>query len=493
MLIHCVACLVYKAPSLPPNTNLPSLITSLIEYSIHLNEYYSKKSIDWLLCALFHKQPSLISTLTDLIDLSSLSTTTPNQRFLSLIETLSFGIQSPEVVHTVINSVFFIQLVQLVQKLINQPDADSDTHILLLQLLKVFTSIAEFQYGQNWLCNDPTGASIWQGIIHLLCSTSPALAKLTHTVEMSGLVIKLIKKMLFCNQQNQRQFALYLTDLIKLIVSVDKQSTLSGFLNQLILQVFLEEQTLTVNFQRRSSVFKIACNSSLGLLTHPRYGTGSSCRCVEVSLLRTCTEIINSISDIPIAQIISREKLIAKATSSSSHSSTENEMSDILANFKNYSESLVTLEKTAASAAKHSGDGKHTVNGMSGQMNETGKLRLYLKVGEKREICLPSDMTLWNVLRLYLSQTKADFVRDLTLSVQLSDGGGGGNCGVLLENNQEMVSENIGSEQFEMLNSYVISSPLDEFVKCDGLITLAERLPILMPFIQVCRDYSFYF
>jgi len=141
--------------------------------------------------------------------------------------------------------------------LLGKPEPDSGTHVLLLHLLKVFASIAEFQHGQAWLCNDPTGASIWQGAVHLLCRSSPSLAELTHTVEMSGLVIRLIKKMLFCNQANQRQFALYLTDLIRRIVAVDKQSTLSGFLSQLILQVFLEEQTLTVNFHRRSAVFKV--------------------------------------------------------------------------------------------------------------------------------------------------------------------------------------------------------------------------------------------
>jgi hypothetical protein len=186
--------------------------------------------------------------------------------------------------------------------------------------------------------------------------------------------------------------------------------------------------------------------------------------------------MINSVSDMPIAQVIGREKLLAKAAGNASHSSTENEMSDILANLKNYSESLVALEKAGAKQTA-----KANPAASIGQSNESGKLRLFLKVAEKREICLPSDMTLWNVLRLYLSQTKAEFVRDLTLSVQLSDTGGGGGGG----GDEAVVSESIGAEEFERLNSYVISSPLDEFVKCDGLITLAERLPILMPFIQV--------
>ena len=87
-----------------------------------------------------------------------------------------------------------------------------------------------------------------------------------------------------------------------------------------------------------------------------------------------------------------------------------------------------------------------------------------------------------------MSQTRAEFVRDLTLSIQLSGDGGIGGEVVNVDFEKGMVSESIGVEEFEMLNSYVISTPLDEFVKCDGLITLAERLPILMPFIQVI-DY----
>lgn len=293
--------------------------------------------------------------------------------------------------------------------------------------------------------------------------------------------------MLFCNPNNQAKFATYLNELITRIVPLDQglpsgsRAQLSGFLNQLILQVFLEDQTLTVNFQRKSTVFKIACNSSLGLLTHPRYGTGSGCRCIEVSLLRTCTELINSLSDIPISQIINRDKLAnsaannknstnsqaAQLVADTNNSLSSMEMNDILTNLKNFSES--------------STDGKqaHQQQAKASIKSDESKLRLFLKVSESREILLPNEMSLWNVLRLFLSQSKSDFVRDLTLTIQLTDG-------VLSESSTEsgMTSENITPEIYEHLNSYAISSPLDEFVKSGGLITLAERLPILMPFIQ---------
>ena len=84
------------------------------------------------------------------------------------------------------------------------------------------------------------------------------------------------------------------------------------------------------------------------------------------------------------------------------------EMNDILTNLKNFSESVDDKQPKPASA---------TV----AKCHES-KLRLFLKVSEGREILLPNEMSLWNVLRLYLSQTKCSFVRDLTLTIQLTDG-----------------------------------------------------------------------
>lgn len=255
--------------------------------------------------------------------------------------------------------------------------------------------------------------------------------------------------MLFCNQNNQQIFSIYLTQLIKQAVPLggtrngqDKPATtaISGFLNQLILQVFLEEQTLTVNFQRCSTVFKVACNSSLGLLTHPRYGTGSGCRCVDLVQYKTCTDMINLITDTSISQMLSKDK-----------SATKQSIMDGISNNTDESSSIKTSH-----ASK-------TTDSMS------AKLKLVLKLPDQREISLPGDMTLLNVLRLYLSQCRDNSIKDFTLIVQLNE-----------EDNESAMT----SREYEDMASYVMSTPLDEFVKCDGLTTLAERLPILMPFIQ---------
>ena len=99
----------------------------------------------------------------------------------------------------------------------------------------------------------------------------------------------------------------------------------------------------------------------------------------------------------------------------------------------------------------------------------SAKLKLVLKLPDQREISLPGDMTLLNVLRLYLSQYRGSSIKNFTLIVQLNE-----------EDNESAMT----NREYEEMVNYVLSTPLDEFVKCDGLTTLAERLPILMPFIQ---------
>ena len=71
-------------------------------------------------------------------------------------------------------------------------------------------------------------------------------------------------------------------------------------------------------------------------------------------------------------------------------------------------------------------------------------------------------MTLLNVLRLYLSQCRETSIKNFTL--------------VLL--NEEDNESAITSREYEDMANYVLSTPLDEFVKCHGLTKLAEE-PLL--------------
>ena len=166
------------------------------------------------------------------------------RRLLSLLETLSIAIQSPQVVERLLSSQFFDGLVHLFQRLIDSPRADNANQPLLLNLLKTFVSIADFECGQGWLCASNAGSRVWHSLIEALCKAEPNLTKASHTEQIGTLVIKLVKRMLFCNASNQAKFANFLNELIARIVPLDSLAAvsanspaLSGFLNQLILQV----------------------------------------------------------------------------------------------------------------------------------------------------------------------------------------------------------------------------------------------------------------
>lgn len=112
------------------------------------------------------------------------------------------------------------------------------------------------------------------------------------------------------------------------------------------------------------------------------------------------------------------------------------------------------------------------------------------------------------MLKLYLSKIKQKCVQDLTLIIKLDystssgaaskttnigardivetsssfdDSAGGEDDEDEDEEGEE--DEEAEEEEDETVNDEIVT-PLDAFVKCDGLIVLAERLPILMPFIH---------
>lgn len=192
--------------------------------------------------------------------------------------------------------------------------------------VKIFVALAQFECGQEWLHSE-LGCSLWQSLIDLLnsphdesSSSSPQITnRLANVEELTILVIKMLKRMLFFHAGNQTKFALYVTKLIReasnpvnFYIDPSEQPlgrrhsspTISSFLHQLILQIMLEDPTLTVNFERRSRLFKSSCNSSLGSLPHPKFGTGANFRTIELPLTRTCAQMLNLLSDVPIGQVL---------------------------------------------------------------------------------------------------------------------------------------------------------------------------------------------
>ncbi len=242
MLLHCVACIIYRT-----NQELDideTFVESMIEYSLYLGDYYSKQSIDWILCSVFANKPFFLESLIKIIDLEELDNSLmkdsyeniSNNKLLSLLETLSVAIQSPKVIEIFINSDFFKNMVNLFIKILAKNLQVNQT--LELNIIKVFVATADFEVGQNWFANEE-GCMVWQKLIHLLCYSNYS-NQLNNSEEICSLVIRLIKKMLFCNTKNQNKFSIYITKLIQDYVSANTSlnsgSKISGFLHQLILR-----------------------------------------------------------------------------------------------------------------------------------------------------------------------------------------------------------------------------------------------------------------
>jgi baculoviral IAP repeat-containing protein 6 len=496
MILHCVACILYKSEETPEVNE--QFVESLITYALSVNDYYIKQSIDWIFCSLFYKKPKLIVGLTSLINLnfanksskiSLAESKSAEKRALSLIETLAHAIQSPQVLHTFMKLEFFGKFVDFfMQRIENFSQQQQQQHCHIeLNLIRVFVSLAEFESGKDWL-GSQAGCNLWQKLLALLCNTHKSLA-ISNYEQVSLLVIQFVKRMIFCHAENQTKFAAYIKKLIKDTASLSKftldksAATISGFLHQLIIQVLLDDQTILVNFERKSSLFKAACNSSLGLLTHPRFGTGNNCRLVELPVTKTCSQITQFISDVPLSQILApnhnqpQQQQQQQQHNKNYENMNENvlEMKELLNKFKaftDYTEPAVLIPPKKNNSTKF--------ESKSQKFNlALPKLKLYLD-----DVCIASEYTLSKVLSIHLAKTKAKVAHDLTLTVHYNHNF---DEEFLLVSREESScsssssSSSSGSVDEEILD---FSTPLDAFVKCDGLIVLAECLPTLMPFIH---------
>jgi hypothetical protein len=481
-----------------------------------------------------------------------------------------------------IKTEFFSQVVSFVIAMLN---ANRSKITIEINFIKLFVSLADYTVGQDWL-GSSQGSILWQKLIDTLCSSNQAIDS-NHSEELSLLVIQLIKKMLFCNPDNQMLFAKYLTNLIRNVCpaqtitdysesnsststsSSSSSGTISGFLHQLIIQILLDDQTITVNFQRKSPIFKTACNSSLGLLTHPRFGTGNNNRTMEVCLLKTCTQLAHLVSDMPISHILAGPTATTTTTTSTTSTATtvketknpkvittmssskiqktsslSKDQNNSDSNSNSNSEDQELLESstnpdlfirfnndgTQMSSSSMSNMIEETVNetiggggeiiksgkslsSSSGSSSSTGtyqnknnnsklnsskcknnkinnnvipKIRLFIKEQNGREIFVPNEYTLGKALNIYLNQTKQRKVQGLTMTVHFFHNNNDNQCDL-----DNFISTSSNDNEYDEFNNNnnnseiePMSTPLDAFVKCDGLIVLADRLSILMPFIH---------
>ena len=349
MLVHCVACILYKhSAHIEPETG-KLVLDALLAYSLRVDDnYYGKQALDWLAATLVHAHPAWLDSICSAIQLEHLFAKHPQtsqavdeqqqqqrSRAIALLYTLSYVVQSERVIDTFVSSAFFAEFARLftdhVAALLLQADNATTTttqqrrqeaqhqssfgasgkKLIEPVFVKLLIAIVGYESGQRWLGSGDGGCQLWQQLVELLCSPVHAFGD-----ELRSLTIQLIKRALYLNEANQISFANHITRLIR-----SASHALTSFLHQLIVQVFLDEPTIDVCVERRSnnnnnnnrssssnsnsnhmlSAFKSACNSSLdGSLTHPRLGTGNSCRYMkQVALAKTCGQLVLAFADAP--------------------------------------------------------------------------------------------------------------------------------------------------------------------------------------------------
>jgi hypothetical protein len=88
---------------------------------------------------------------------------------------------------------------------------------------------------------------------------------------------------------------------------------------------------------------------------------------------------------------------------------------------------------------------------------------------------IPNDCTFESIINAYLYKTRQKTIENLVVEVcQLS-------ADSEIDELDEIDEWNSSNEKEDVSISY---TPLDAFVKCNGLAVLAERLPIMVPFIH---------
>jgi ubiquitin-protein ligase len=435
MIIHCVAAIFYHY-SYQTSTSLVDkrFVSNLIEYSIGLSDFFTRQSVNWLLCSVFNKNPDYLELLISQIEKTN---------SYKLLDTLSYAIQNLECVKILLKSQFFTQLTSKFLSLLDIDVKSSSTSNDIKYYLNVYIVLAQYKSGQFWLGTSSSGCKLWQNLILLLINSNDANnSKLDDLVDLSLWTIKFLKKMLFANPKNQSLFA----EFLKILLINHSNSIINSFLHQLLIQILLDEQTLCVNFNRKStksnqnSVIKnnisgsssnSITNCTNSILTHPKFKLGLNFKTVDVSLSKTIQQIIDQID----------------------------------------------LQSLSLQIFNHNNNRQQNL--LNTHSHLSSKLRVFLKDPvDHKEKLIPNEYTLERVYNIYLKKCEEARIdqqieQDLNLIVNLNaEDPAEAHYEILLDNQEDDAEEDL------------IGSSLSAFVNCNGLIVLAERLPTLMPFIR---------
>lgn len=331
MLIHCVATIFYnqKNPTVKSKDGQliihDELILHLIEYSLsQASDFYTRQSINWLMCALLHQRPELIWLLTAQIEpLFDTEYKTDEKstdqlyvsKMFKLLDTLSYAVQNIECVKLILGTPFFTSLTKSFLSLLDATKTNnSKLSKSIKYYLNVYMQLARYKPGQRWLGTDSMGRKLWQVLIHLLVNSSSNdnwSVVDDEFVDISLTCIKFLKTLLLAEKHVQSLFAEYL----KALLVNYSQVTINSFLHQLLIQILLDEQYIMVNINKKLTPGSSSKSQSISIgtpssqatsssfanslqshpkrkISHLRGSSATPIRCSEMPMSRTMQQII---------------------------------------------------------------------------------------------------------------------------------------------------------------------------------------------------------
>lgn len=179
---------------------------------------------------------------------------------------------------------------------------------LVAPVLNFFKDLSAQIEIKNWLAS-PEGVVFWAPLLALLCTSNTVtllssmpnfngaprrshLLSASQRAALENASIAFFSRCTLCHPGNQKLLAQVICDVI---CTQDLQTgspfVISGFMRRLILQLMLEDESLSVAVSSVCQLIK-GPQSWTGRIVHPSYGLGHKNMLVETKLTSTCAQLI---------------------------------------------------------------------------------------------------------------------------------------------------------------------------------------------------------
>lgn len=336
---------------------------------------------------------------------------------------------------------------------------------------------------KTWLGKDE-GCSFWQPLISFLteCRFSvssrvsgleslPMRARVLASLQTTS--VRYLRTCVCNHAKNQQNLARVLYELLATVDSDVAEKTLSGFLRRLVLELLLDEDSVTMAVTL-STMTSQRFETSSGLasqspLWHPRFGASNSCKLLSVRVNRKVHEVLHKFTVDPM-QLFST---ISTGTTDSTGKSSESfhEIDKILEFDADLSQQeTFSLASSAINVknrrAKHS---DKTEKGPGSECNQSSTSSSEVKNFNENIVCcvdgplagkpLPKDTTVSQIVQTLVEHGQGMGTVCLRFEIK---------------SKMECISQDVSNDN---VSSKSVSTLLEKFSELGGLSLIAKHLP----------------